>query len=59
VKEALEAWRYGDPADVVERVELQANAAAAREREKLEKRLKQLAEQARIRAKVFRILGAK
>ncbi len=44
---ALESWRYGDPAEVAERIELQANAKAAREMQKR-------AEQERIKAKVFR-----
>lgn len=50
----LEAWEWRDPADVAERRELQANAAAARELEKLNKRLAKSAEQERIRAKVFK-----
>ncbi len=50
----LEAWEWRDPAEVVERRELQANAAAARELEKLNQRLAKRAEQERIRALVFR-----
>ena len=50
----LEAWEWRDPLAVAERRELQANAAAARELEKLNERLAKQAEQERIRAKVFR-----
>ena len=34
MKETLEAWRFGDPADVVERAELQDRAAVRRVRVK-------------------------
>lgn len=51
---ALEAWQWRDPAKVAERRELQANAAVAREMEKLHEALAKRAEQARIRGLVFR-----
>lgn len=54
----LEAWMWCDPAKVVERIELQANAKAAREYEKLMARQDKLANQARIKAKVFKKAGA-
>lgn len=50
----LEAWEFGDPADVAERRELQANAAVAREMSKLANALARRAEQERIKALVFR-----
>lgn len=53
----LEAWMWRDPAQVVERIELQANAAAAREQDKLMERLAKAAKQERIRAKVFKKAG--
>lgn len=49
-----EARYYRDPAEVAEVNELKANHAAARELEKLNKRLAKSAEQERIRAKVFK-----
>lgn len=56
-KPTLEAWRWGDPADVAERDELQANAAAARESAQLYERLAKRALQQRIRDKVFKKRG--
>lgn len=53
----LEAWMWRDPADVAERIELQANAAAARQREIVERETSKRAEQERIRALVFRKAG--
>lgn len=50
----LETWEFGDPADVAERRELQANAAASRETEKLMTGLAKRVERERIREKVFR-----
>lgn len=54
----MQAWEFGDPAEVAERRELQANAAAAREMAKLDERLSKRAEQERIKAKVFRKAAA-
>jgi hypothetical protein len=54
----LEAWMYRDPADVAERIELQANAAEARRREIVERETVKQAERQRIRALVFRKAGA-
>lgn len=51
---AFEAWEWRNPAEVAERRELQANAAVAREMEKLNAALAKRAEQARIRSLVFR-----
>lgn len=51
---ALEAWEFRNPLEVAERRELQANAKAARQTEKLNERLAKSAEQERIRAKVFK-----
>ncbi len=50
----LEAWKWRDPAEVAERIELQANAKAARELAKLTERLTRRTEQERIKAKVFK-----
>lgn len=50
----LEAWEWRDPAAVAERRELQDNAAAQREYDKLQDAMAKRAEQERIRAKVFR-----
>lgn len=54
IEKTLEAWRWGDPAEVAERAELQANAAAARESAKVIERVSKQTERERIRAKVFR-----
>lgn len=55
----LERWMFGDPARVVERIELQANAAVAREMEKLQIRLNKRALQERMHTKVFKKASAK
>ncbi len=55
----LEAWMWRDPADVAERIELQANAAAARQRESVERETLKRAEQERIRALVFKKVVAR
>ena len=49
----IERWEYGDPADVVQRREAQALAAAKREREQQAEIQAKRDMQARIRAKVM------
>lgn len=58
MSKTLESWMYGDPSEVVERIELQANAAAAREMEKLQRNLEKRALQERMHRKVFKKQGA-
>jgi uncharacterized Fe-S cluster-containing radical SAM superfamily protein len=50
----LRAWEFHDPAEVAERRELQANAAAQREQAKKSEQEAKRAEQQRIRELVFR-----
>jgi hypothetical protein len=54
----LEAWEFGNPAEVAERRELQTNAAAARQRHEQAEAEAKRAEQQRIRELVFRKKGA-
>jgi hypothetical protein len=54
MSKTLEAWRFGDPAEVVERLELQANAAAARESAKAIEQAQRQSTRERMRELVFR-----
>jgi len=55
----LEAWMYGDPADAVERIELQANHRAAKETDKAIEKAKIQSKRERMRERVFKKAGAK
>jgi len=54
MKPALETWEWRNPLDVAQRRELQDNAKAQRERARLTEGQAKLAEQQRIRNKVFK-----
>lgn len=59
MKQTLEAWKFGDPAEVVERIELQANAAAARETQKAIEQAQRQSKRERMHALVFKKAGAR
>lgn len=59
MSKTLEAWMYQDPADVAERIELQANYAAAKERERERERQEIQARRQRVRDAVFKTSGAR
>jgi len=54
MNKTLESWKYLDPADVAERIELQENYQASKQAQEVSDRLAKKAERDRIRALVFR-----
>ena len=59
MSKTLEAWMYQDPADVAERIELQANYASAKERERELQQQEIQARRQRVRDAVFKKQGVR